>query len=31
MHNDTILQREQKYIAFLKVVPVEGEIEIFTK
>ena len=31
MHNETIVQRERQYIEILKVEPVEGEIEIFTK
>lgn len=31
MHNETIVKRERQYIETLKVEPVEGEIEIFTK
>ncbi|MGH8119799.1 MAG: chemoreceptor glutamine deamidase CheD [Gammaproteobacteria bacterium] len=31
MHNETILQRESRYFEILKTVPVEGEIEIFSK
>ena len=29
LHNETILQREQRYLETLKIEPVEGEIEIF--
>lgn len=31
LHNETILQRERRYLETLKVEPVEGEIEIFGK
>jgi chemotaxis protein CheD len=31
MHNETIVLRERQYIETLRVEPVEGEIEIFTK
>ena len=29
LHNETILQREQRYLEILKIEPVEGEIELF--